>query len=331
MKIGRRTFLGLGAAVALPCPARAQRMLPVVGFLHEASADAYAANAPTFAEGLRQAGFVEAQNLAIEYRFAAGQVDSLAGMAADLAHSGVVLIVAGGARAAMVAAAATTTIPIVFVTGSDPFQLGLVTNPDRPGGNVTGVTFITAGLSDEKLDLLDQLVPQAERIGYLAEDPSQAGARSRAIEGLKSEMSAAAGRLGREVILAEIGPGHDYEAAFALFEKRRADAVVVAPSLVFANDADDLVGAASVHEVPTIYPRRADVLAGGLMSYGARLAEAWRACGVRVGELLQGAKAADLPVIRASGLELVISRLIAKSLGLAVPASLLARADEVLD
>ena len=154
---------------------------------------------------------------------------------------------------------------------------------------------------------------------------------SPAIENLKREMLTAAGRLGREVLLAEIGAGHDYEAAFVSFDKRRADAVVVAPSLMFANNSDDIVGVAAGHEIPTIYPRRADVLAGGLMSYGARLTDAWRGCGVQVGEILKGATPTDLPVERTTGLELVISRLIAKSLDLVVPASLLARADEVLE
>jgi putative ABC transport system substrate-binding protein len=332
MSISRRALLGLGGAtVVLPRLARAQRTLPVIGFLHGASADAYAANATAFAEGLSRGSFAEAQNLAIEYRFADGRPDRLAALAADLVRHGVALIVAGGARAAMTAKAATGTIPIVFVTGFDPVELSLVASLDRPGGNATGATFVAAGLFGEKLALLGQLVPKAERIGYLAEAPDGIGTMSRAIENLRDEMLAVADRLGREVLLAEIDTGHDYEAAFVSFDKRRADAVVVAQSLMFANDSDDIVGVAAGHEIPTIYPRRADVLGGGLMSYGARLADAWRGAGVQVGEILKGATPADLPVVRTTGLELVISRLIAKSLDLVVPAGLLARADEVLE
>jgi putative ABC transport system substrate-binding protein len=294
MSIGRRTFLALsGATVALssvflPRWTWAQRRLPVIGFLHGASADAYATNSADFAAGLGQVGFVEAQNLAIEYRFADARPDRLAAMAADLIEHRVTLIVAGGARAAAIAAASTATIPIIFITGFDPVELNLVASFELPGSNVTGVTFTTSGLFGEKLALLGQLVPEAERIGYLTESPSDTSMMSRGIEALKAEMLATAGRLGREVLIAEVGASHDYEAAFASFDQRHANAVVVAPSLMFANDADEIVGVAAGREIPSIYPRRADVVAGGLMSYGARLADAWRGCGVRVGEILKG-------------------------------------------
>jgi len=333
--IGRREFIaGLGGSAAWPLAMRAQQ-LPVIGFLHAATVESYVPNAAGFADGLRDAGFIEAQNLAIEYRFANGQPDQFALSAADLVRRQVALIVVGGgARAAIAAKAATASIPIVFVLGSDPVRLGLAASLDRPGGNATGVIFTTTGLMDRKLALLRELVPGLTSVGYLAEDPqthiSDVGI-ARAIEDLKSEMLAAAGARGWNVIVAEVGGDRDYEAAFALLAERRASALVVAPSAVFANDADDMTALAIRHEIPTIWPRRADVTAGGLMSYGARQADAWGQGGRYAGQILQGAVPAEMPVAQSTTLELVMSRGIARSLGLTVPPNLAARADEVID
>jgi putative ABC transport system substrate-binding protein len=335
--IGRREFIaGLGSASAFPMAASAQRSgLPVIGFLHAATVESYVSDGPGFAEGLRAAGFAEAQNLAIEYRFANGQPDELPALATDLVRREVALIAAGGdARAAVAAKAATTTLPIVFVLGSDPVRLGLVASLDRPGGNVTGATFITTGLMAKKLALAHELVPLARSVGYLAEDPQayvSDSAMARTTEDLKSEILAAASPLGWAVIVAEIGRDRDYERAFATFVEGHIGALVVAPSAVFANDADEIVAFAAHHQIPTICPRRADVVAGGLMSYGARQTDAWREAGILVGKILNGAAPARMPVIQSTRQELVIGQATAKSLGLTVPPSLIGLADEVVE
>jgi putative tryptophan/tyrosine transport system substrate-binding protein len=334
--IRRREFMvGLGAAV-WPSAAPAQEpALPVIGLVHGATVETYVPDAAGFARGLKEAGFVEAQNLAIEYRFANGRPDQLAALADDLVSRGVALIVTGGdARAAVAAKRATATIPIVFVIGCDPVKLGLAASLDHPGGNATGATFPTAGLMMRKLALLREIMPRAGRVGYLAEDPQVYGAvaaMAREIEDLKSEIRAAADSLGWQVVVAEVGGDRDYESAFAMFAERRADALVVAPSAVFANDSDDIVAMAEVHELATICPRRADVVAGGLMSYGPPQAEAWRQGGLYAGQILAGAAPADLPVMPSTRLELAINRGTAKLLGLEIPPTLLARADEVIE
>jgi putative ABC transport system substrate-binding protein len=326
-----------GAAIAAPRLASAQHKLPVIGFLHGATVETYVDNAAGFADGLAEAGFAEAQNLAVEYRFADGRPDQLSSLAADLVSRQVALIVVGGGvRAAIAAKAATATVPIVFVLGCDPVALGLAASLPKPGGNVTGVTFTTAGLMTKKLALLRELVPRANSVGYLAEDPQTYGSGagiSRAIEDHRNELLAAAGALGWQVVVAETGADRDYEAAFAIFAGRRPDALVVAPSAVFANDSDDIVALAGRHDIPTIWPSRADVLAGGLMSYGARQPDAWRQAGIYAGQILKGPPAtpADMPVIRSERLELVIGMAVAKSLGLTVPPSLLALADEAIE
>jgi putative ABC transport system substrate-binding protein len=334
--IRRREFIvGLGAAV-WPVAVPAQELgLPVIGLLHGATVETYVPDAAGFASGLKEAGFVEAQNLAIEYRFANGRPDQLAALADDLVSRGVALIVVGGdARAAVAAKRATATIPIVFVIGSDPVKLGLAASLDHPGGNATGATFPTAGLMSRKLALLREIMPRARRVGYLGEDPQAYGAAAalaREIEDLKGEIRAAADPLGWQVVVAEVGGDHDYESAFAMFAERRADALVVAPSAVFANDAEDIVAMAEVHELATICPRRADVVAGGLMSYGPRQAEAWRHGGFYAGQILAGAAPAGLPVMPSTKLELAINRGTAKLLGLEIPPTLLARTDEVIE
>ncbi len=336
MSIERRRFvLLLGSAImAAPRAAAGQaRELPLIGFLHAATAESYAFDAAGFAQGLEEQGFVEAQNLAVDYRFASGRLDQLAMLAADLVRRPVALIVAGGAAAALAARAATSTIPIVAVSGFDLVRLGLAARPDRPGGNLTGVTFITAGLMRERLGFLRQLVPAMTTIGYLAEDGRAYMSDAmllRAIEERTSEMRAAADALGWQVIVAEIGSDRNYEAAFAKLAERRADAVVVAPSEVFASDADDVVALTLRDGIPAMFERRADVVASGLISYGASRPDAWRQGGIYVGQILKGAKPADLPVLQSARLELVINQTIANSLGVTVPPSLLAQADEVI-
>ena len=335
MQIGRRAFCLLGGAmIAAPGVARGQQPLPVIGFLHSATIESYIANAAGFAEGLGAAGFIEAQNLEVEYRFADGRPDRLPGLAADLVRRQPAAIVAGCARAALAAKAVTSAIPIVFVLGSDPLRLGLVASLARPPRNVTGVTFTTTGLAARKLALLRDLVPRATRIGYLAETPRHHDSEielEREIEEGESEVRAAADTLGWQIIIAGVGDDRDYETAFTKFADARADAVIVAPSEPFAIDADDLVALAARREMPTVWPRRADVESGGLMSYGARQPDAWRLAGVQVGQILKGTKPAEMAITPSTKVELVISPLIAKSLDLTVPPRLRALADALIE
>lgn len=333
MEIGRRHFISLlgSAALALPRSAAGQQ-LPVVGFLHPALVESYAPNAAGFARGLGERDFAEAQNLAVEYRFANGRLDQLETLAADLIRHSPSVIIAGGAAAAMAAKAVTDTIPIVLVSGYDPERLGLVASLSHPGGNVTGVAFATAGLMSRKLAFLRGLVPRATTIGYLGEDGRAYPAGSpisRALFDLKGEMLDAAGAL--EVVVVEIGSDHDYGTAFDTFAKRRVGAVVVAPSEVLANDADEIVALAEHNQMPAMFERRIDVVAGGLISYGASRPEAWRQGGIYVAEILKGARPADLPVIQSAQLELTINSTTAKALGLTVPPRLLSQADEVIE
>jgi putative tryptophan/tyrosine transport system substrate-binding protein len=336
MRIGRRHFLSLlgSAALAVPRPAAAQpRQLPLIGFLHAATVESYAADAAGFTQGLKESGFVEAQNLAVAYHFANGRFDQLAVLAADLVRRPVALIVAGEAAAALAARTATATIPIVLVSGSDAAKLGLAASPGHPGGNVTGVAFTTAGLMPKRLDFLRELIPRASTIGYLTEDGRSYASDSpllQQIEQLKDELRTAANASAWQVVLAEIGNDRDYETAFAKLVERRADALIVGPSAIFASDIDDIVALTLRHEIPTMFERRADVIAAGLMSYGASRAQAWHQGGIYVGRILKGAAPADMPLVQSTKLELIINAVIAKSLGLTIPPNLLAQADEVI-
>jgi putative tryptophan/tyrosine transport system substrate-binding protein len=335
MTIGRRQFAGLLGSAILTAPRAVSqpRQLPLIGLLHAATAESYASDAAGFAQGLEEQGFVEAQNLAVDYRFANGQRDRLAMLAADLVRRPVALIVAGGAAAARGARAATATIPIVAVSGFDLARLGLAASLDRPSGNVTGVTFVTAGLMSKRLGFLRELVPGAMTIGYLAEDGrayASDAALLGAIEERRREIRSAADALGWQIIVAEVGSDRDYEAAFSKFTERRVGALVVGPSAVFASDADDIVALSLRYEIPTMFERRADVIAAGLISYGASRPDAWRQAGIYVGQILKGATPTDMAVLQSGRLELVINETIARSLGLTIPPSLIGQADEVV-
>jgi putative ABC transport system substrate-binding protein len=334
MSIGRRRFVCLlSGAVVAPGAVSQPRELPLIGFLHAATAESYAFDAAGFAQGLEEQGFVEAQNLAVDYRFAKGGRDRLEMLAADLVRRPVALVVAGGAAAALAAKAATATIPIIAVSGFDLARLGLAASLDRPGGNVTGVTFVTGGLMSKRLSFLGELVPATTTVGYLAEDGrayASNAALLRAIEERRSEIRSAADVLGWQIIIAEIGSDRDYEAAFAKFAERHIDTLVVAGSPMFASDVDDIVALTLRYEIPTMFERRADVAAAGLISYGASRPDAWRQAGIYVGQSLKGAKPADMPALQSGRLELVINQTIARSLGLTIPPSLLAQADEVI-
>jgi putative ABC transport system substrate-binding protein len=335
LALERRTFLSIvfGAVASLPRGVAAQGMSKV-GFLHPATVEAYVSNAAGFARGLKEVGFAEATNVAIDYRFANGQLGDLSALAADLAREAPPVIVAGGAAAAMAAAHATSTIPIVFVTGHDPVRLGLVARLADPDGNVTGVTFATAGLVGRKLELIRGLVPGAKMLGYLGDSGAFYGADSviaRAFAERKNEMVVASQAAGLQVVTAEIGTEHDYDTAFAMFAARRVDALIIAASATLANDAEEIVALAERNRIPTLFDRRSDVVSGGLISYGDSRAEAWRLCGAYAGRVLSGVSPASLPVVPTGKRELAINLKAAKALGLAIEPGLTAQADDVFE
>ena len=324
------TRLGCAAALATaswPLAARAQQpATPVIGFLHLAKPDAYTHALAGLRRGLKEAGYVESRNVAIEYRWANDQFDRLPALAADLVHRQVAVIVAGGgATPALAAKAATSKIPIVVPFGSDPVKLGLITSLNRPGGNVTGVTFITTELSSKRLDLLRELVPQAMTVAHLV-DP-----RGPTVDQQTRDMLAAARALGRNVIVVEARSDRDLETAFANLVKRKAGALVVGGFPFFSSNRDKVLALAARHSIPTIYPWREFAAAGGLMSYGADSVDAFRQGGAYAGRILNGSKPADLPFMQSTKFELVINMKTAKALGLSVPLTLQASADEVIE
>ena len=324
----RREFIAmLGGAAALPVAARAQQpTMPVVGFLHAGLSSAHAHVVSAFRQGLKESGYIEGQNVAIEYRWANNENDRLPELAADLVRRRVVVIAAaGGAPSALAAKAATSTIPIVLVFGSDPVRLGLVDTLSRPGGNVTGMTFVTTELMAKRLDLLRELVPHATTVAYLADLRSPVG------QDMLRDMQAAATTLKRQLAVMEARSDLDFEPAFATFDQRQAGALVVGASTLFDSNRNKLVALAAHHKIPTIYQAREYVLDGGLMSYGAGYANVFRLGGLYVGHILKGAKPADLPVEESARFELLINLETAKSLGLEVPLSLLIRADELIE
>src|SRR2546425_2712845 len=327
----RRDFIKViaGAAAAWPLAARAQQpALPVVGFLHQGFAGPYAHVLAAFRQGLKQSGYVEGQNVAIESRWANNEIDRLPELAADLVRRQVAVIVAaGGAPSALATKAATSTIPIVLAFGSDPVRLGLVASFSRPGGNVTGVTFRTTELMAKRLDLLRELLPQATTLAYLAGDQRNNVVAQEQL----SDILAAAGSLGRHIAVVEARSDRDFAAAFASFAERRAGGLVVGASTLFDSNRDKLVALAARHNMPAIYQAREYALDGGLMSYGASYGDAFRLAGLYVGQILKGAKAADLPVEQSTRFELVVNLKTAKALGLEVPLSLLIRADELIE
>jgi ABC-type uncharacterized transport system substrate-binding protein len=323
----RREFIGLASgAAALPLVARAQQPIPVIGFLSGQSPNSYAPFAAAFRAGLQEAGFVEGHNVAIEYRWAGGQYDRLPTLATDLVRRPVIEIVATGATPAVLAAkAATTTIPIIFTTGGDPVGLGLVASLNRPGGNVTGISFLVAQTGSKRLELLRQIAPSAMSVGFLV-NPNNPNADNESADTLK-----AAGVLGRQVQIANASSESDIGAAFATFVQRRVNAIIVSADAIFVDRGDQLVALAARHALPAIYSVSELVAAGGLMSYGASQADAYRQVGVYAGRILNGEKPADLPVVQPTKFELIINLKTAKTLGLAVPDSLLVQATEVIE
>ena len=327
--IRRREFIFTlgGAAAAWPLAARAQQpAMPVIGFLDATTAVDTAYRVSAFRDGLKEAGFIDGHNVAIEFRWAENKLDRLPALAADLAQRQVAVIV--GPNVSMRAArAATSTIPIVFISGGDPIASGLVTNLSRPGGNITGVTFGSGPLQPKRLGLLHELVPPPATIAWLG-DPIN----SPSFEIEMRDVEAAARELGRNILSLNASSPREIDAAFATIVQSRAGALLVGNSIFFNNRRRQLAALAARHGVPAIGAIREFVLAGGLMSYGASDTDAYRRAGAHyVARILKGKKPRDLPVEMPTKYELVISVVAAKALGLDVPPTLLARADEVIE
>ncbi len=320
------TFLG-GAAVTFPLAGRAQQpAMPVIGFLSAASAQGYAAPLAAFRLGLREEGYSEGQNVTIEYRWAEDQLDRLPTLAADLVRRRVaVIVVAGGTSTALAAKAATTTIPIVFAIGGDPVQAGLVASLGRPGANVTGVAQLSQVLITKRLELAHELVPKAAVIAFLL-NPNNPNAEIRV-----RDVREAAHTIGQQLRILYAGSEQQFDTAFATLVQEGIGALVVQNDPLFTNGRERLVALATRHAVPATYEYREFVLAGGLLSYGASVADTYHHVAIYTGRILKGAKPGDLPVEQPSKFDLVINLKTAKALGLAIPPTLLARADEVIE
>jgi putative tryptophan/tyrosine transport system substrate-binding protein len=325
--MNRRDFIaGLGSAAAWPIVARAQQhAVPVIGFLVPQSANEVYKNITVpFLEGLKETGYVEGQNVAVEYRYAENQLDRLPALAADLVGRRVAVIAAAGATAVQAAKAATTTIPIVFGTGNDPVALGLVASLNRPGANVTGSSILATELAPKRLQLLHEVLPNAARFGVLA-DPA-----SPEIQSLIADLQTAAPTLGVQLIVVNASTDSDLEPAFATFSQQHVGAILVGNSFFFNRRMEQLAVLAARHALPAIFPYHEFALAGGLMSYGSSLGYMNHRAGVYTGRILKGDKPADLPVEQVTKIELVINLKTAKVLGLTIPETLLATADEVI-
>jgi putative ABC transport system substrate-binding protein len=325
--MNRRAFISLlaGAAAAWPLAARAQGpTMPVIGFLRSTSLAVSTPMIAGFRQGLTAAGFNEGQNVAIEYRYADNRPERLPGLVAEMIRLPVAVIVANN-LAALAAKAATTTVPIVFATGSDPVVDGLVGSLNRPGGNVTGVSFVSGLLGPKRLDMLRQLVPAAATMAMLvATDTLEARIERRDVE-------LAAQALGQQLIVASVTSEGELDGAFTSIVQRGAKSLLVGTGPMLTSNLGRLVALAARHAIPAMYSFREFVEAGGLMSYGASFVEAYRQAGIYAGRVLKGEKPADLPVIQSSKFELVINLKTAKALGLAIPPGVLAIADQVIE
>ena len=323
----RRDFITLlgGAIVALPSAARAQQpTMPVIGFLNSRAPGENPAILAAFLRGLNEAGYVEGRNVTVEYRWADGQYDRLPALAADLTGHRVAALVANG-PAVQTAKAATATIPIVFVVGFDPLAFGLVANLSHPGGNLTGVSVLDVEIGAKRLELLHELVPTATIIALLVNPTTPAA------ETVTSDAQAAARALGLQLHILHASSDHDFDTVFATVAQLRAGALVIGADPFFTSRSQQLAKLALDHAVPTIYEFREFAAAGGLISYGTSIVDAYRLAGVYTGRILSNEKPSDLPVQRATKVELYINLKTAKALGLTVPNTLIGRADEVIE
>jgi putative ABC transport system substrate-binding protein len=328
MNVRRREFITLlgGAAAAWPVAARAQqRALPVVGVLNTSSSEASASFVTGFRKGLSEIGYVEGRNVAIEFRWANNEFDRVPQLAADLVRHGVAVIATFGFASALAAKAATVTIPIVYAGGGEPVQAGLVASLNRPGGNVTGINILSVELTAKRVGLLHELLPTASRFGLLVRRGSPNA------EFVIKEAQAAASTMGKHLEILYAANNSEIDTAFAGFAQNRIDAVVVSPSPLFYARRAQLIGLAAHHSVPVIYDTRDEVKDGGLMSYGPIVSDPPRQVGIYTGRILKGEKPGDLPVMRSTKFEFVINLQAAKLIGIDVPPTLLALADEVIE
>jgi putative tryptophan/tyrosine transport system substrate-binding protein len=321
------TLVGGAAAAAWAVMVRAQQSaLPVIGFLHSQTASAYALTMAAFRKGLSEAGYVEGQNVAIEYRWAEGHFDRLPSLAADLVRRQVSVIFAGGGLDPSLAAKeATSKIPIVFANGTDPVEAGLVGSFDRPGANITGITFLLNTLGPKELEVLFELVPKADLVAVLINPKSSTAASQ--LKDLQDTARAS----GRQLRIFHASTDRDIEMVFASLVQPELGGLVIGADAFFFSRRDQFVALATRSAVPTIYPWREAAVAGGLASYGASVADAYRLAGIYIGRILKGDKPANLPVQQATKTELVINLKTAKSLGLSVPNTLIGRADELIE
>jgi putative ABC transport system substrate-binding protein len=324
----RREFITLlGGAAAWPVAAGAQQpAMPVIGLLDSRSPDALTDRLRGFRKGLKDTGYVEGENVAIEYRWAENQLDRLPELAAESVRRQVAVIATAGDDVALAAKAATTAIPIVFIASRDPVRLGLVASLARPGGNVTGINFFGGELAAKRLEFLRELVPGAARVAVLINPASATTSETTLID-----VEAAARAIGVQIKIVNVSTRQEIDAAFAMFVRERPDALFVGIDTFFTDRRVQLVNLATRHGIPTAFTNRESTEIGGLMSYGSNIADAWRQAGVYAGRILKGAKPADLPVVQASKFELVINHQTARMLGLSVPDKLLALADEVIE
>jgi putative ABC transport system substrate-binding protein len=326
----RRDFITLlgGAAVTWPLAAQAQQSaVPVIGLVNAGSREASVSRVAAFRKGLSETGYVEGQNVAVEYYWFSGQYEQLPTLMADLVRRRVAIIATpGGTLAASAAKAATTTIPIVFGVGEDPVTLGLVSSLARPGGNATGINIFIWEVASKRLGLLHELAPRAVRVAVLINPGNVPSA-----EATLRDLPEAARAIGLQIQILNASTSGEIEAAFATLVRDRADALVVAPDSFFISRRVQFATLAARHGIPAAHSTREEVEAGGLMSYGTDIPDMWRHVGVYAGQVLKGAKPADLPVVQATKFEFVINLVTARALGLEVPPALLARADEVIE